>query len=510
MKVSLVGAGPGDPGLLTLRARDLLLEADVIVYDALVNASLLAYAKPEAELIYVGKIAGRHALPQDQINELLVEKARTGANVVRLKGGDPYVFGRGGEEGEYLAENGIPFEEVPGISSAVAAPAYAGIPLTHRDFVSSVTIITGHERAEKNASAHNWKAYAASGSTLVFLMGMASLPSIAANLIAAGMDMTTPAAVVYRGTTPMQRVLISTLAQLPDEAKAARFSNPAVIVVGKVVTLADRLDWFRHKPLLGHSIVVTRAREQASSLVHALAVLGAHVLECPGIAIEPMDNYEACDAAIARLGEYAWIIFTSVNGVKYFWQRLGAAGLDSRSLGPARLAAIGPATAAALEQKGIRPDLVPPTYVAESVAAALLKAEGDRISGLRILLPRAQKARNVLPDELARAGALVDVTPVYKAVPVARGVEEVRLALEEGRLDCVTFGSSSTVENFLAELPAEELRLHPETALAAIGPVTARTLRSHGLEPAIQPEHFTIPELVHAIVKYFGSKRTSA
>lgn len=507
MKVSLVGAGPGDPGLLTLRGRELLASADVVVYDALANPVLLDYARKGAELVYVGKIADRHALPQEEINELLVEKARQGHHVVRLKGGDPYIFGRGGEEGEFLARCGIPFEVVPGISSAVAAPAYAGIPLTHRDFVSSVTIITGHEKPEKTVSAHNWDAYAASGSTLVFLMGMRNLPHIAANLIAAGMASDTPAAVIYRGTTPMQRIVVATLGELPEAAAAAKMLNPAVIVVGKVVKLRDCLGWFERKPLLGRTIVVTRAREQASALSGALSACGAYVLECPSISVEPMDNYEACDAAIARLSDYSWLVFTSVNGVKYFWRRLDNAGKDSRSLGNAKVAAIGPATASELAARGIRADIVPESYVAESVAAAITLCEGTELAGKRVLLPRAGKARNVLPDELAAAGAIVDIVPVYRATPAKSHVAEVEEALAKCSLDCITFGSSSTVENFLELVSPRKLLEHPETILAAIGPVTADTLRKHGLEARIMPDKFTIPGLVDAITGYFASIR---
>jgi len=342
------------------------------------------------------------------------------------------------------------------------------------------------------------------------LMGMRNLPFIARNLMDAGMSADTPAAVIYRGTTPMQRALYSTLGGLPEAAKAARFSNPAVIVVGSVVTLHGKLDWFGQKPLLGRTIVVTRARQQASGLVRSLASLGAHVLECPGIAIEPLNDYKACDAAIGRVGDYAWLVFTSVNGVRHFWKRLSVLGKDSRSLGSAKVAAIGPATAAALAEKGIVADILPESYVAESVATAITSCEGGKLSGKHILLPRAKKARNVLPDELAAAGAIVDVAPVYEARPVKSHMEEVRMAMSEGSLDCITFGSSSTVENFLELMSADELRAHPEVALAAIGPITASTLRGHGLEAHIQPQNFTIPELAEAIARYFAEKRTAA
>ena len=441
MKVYLIGAGSGDPGLFTLKGRDCLAAADVVIYDALANDALLAYARKDAELIYVGKVAGNHALPQDGINQLLVDKAREGKVVARLKGGDPYIFGRGGEEAEALLEAGIPFEEVPGISSTIAAPAYAGIPLTHRNFASSVTIITGHENPDKPGSVHNWQALAQSASTLVFVMGMKNLPDIARNLLAAGMDPATPAALVYRGTTPRQRSLVSTLAALPQAAVDQGFSNPSVIVVGKVCSLHDQLGWFEQRPLFGRSVVVTRAREQASGLAQELVQLGADVIQCPTIEISPLPDYAELDAAIDRLSEYAWLIFTSVNGVRWFWKRLEAAGKDSRALGLCRVAAIGPATAEALEARGIRPDFIPECYVAEGVVEGLL-ARG-KVDGVRMLLPRAAKAREVLPDELRKAGARVDVISAYETIPAAARKDEVLERMQAGTLDCVTFGSSS-------------------------------------------------------------------
>lgn len=501
MKVYLIGAGPGDPGLFTLRGRDCLAAADVVIYDALANDALLGHARKDAELIYVGKVAGDHALPQDGINRLLVEKAREGKVVARLKGGDPYIFGRGGEEAEALLEAGIPFEEVPGISSTIAAPAYAGIPLTHRNFASSVTIITGHENPDKPGSVHNWQALAQSASTLVFVMGMKNLPDIARNLLDAGMDPATPAALVYRGTTPRQRSLVATLAALPQAAVDQGFSNPSVIVVGKVCSLHDQLGWFEQRPLFGRSVVVTRAREQASGLAQELVQLGADVIQCPTIEISPLPDYAELDAAIERLSEYAWLIFTSVNGVRWFWKRLEAAGKDSRALGLCRVAAIGPATAEALEARGIRPDFIPERYVAEGVVEGLL-ARG-KVDGVRMLLPRAAKAREVLPDELRKAGARVDVISAYETIPAAARKDEVLERMRAGTLDCVTFGSSSTVENFLSLIPAETLRAHPDVRLAAIGPVTAKTLEAHGLPCHIMPEEYTIPALVQALVSYY-------
>ena len=507
MIVYLLGAGPGDPGLLTLKARDALAAADTIVYDALANDSLLEYAGKDAELVYVGKTAGRHTLPQAEINALLVRKAREGKIVARLKGGDPYVFGRGGEEAEALAAAGIPFEEVPGISSAIAAPAYAGIPLTHRSMTSSVTIVTGHENPDKPDSAHNWRALAQGGSTLVFVMGMKNLPDIARRLQESGLDGATPAALVHRGTTPMQRSLVAPLRELPDAAAKAGFSNPSIIVVGNVVTLRDRLNWFENKPLFGRSIVVTRARAQASELVRRLAGLGAEVIQCPTIAIRPLADYSRLDAALENLAAYSWLIFTSVNGVRHFFERLALRGKDSRALAGCMVAAIGPATAKGLAGYGIAADFVPERYVAESVARGLLARTQKQARGMRALLPRAARAREALPDELERAGMLVDVIPCYETVPAGDDGERVLERLEHGALSCVTFGSSSTVENFLALVPAARLKAHPETILAAIGPITAETLRKHGLSCGIQPAEYTIPALVEAVTRHFSQNR---
>ena len=510
MKVFLLGAGPGDPGLLTLKAKRVLETADVIVYDALANDSLLGYARPDAEIIYVGKVAGNHALPQTQINRLLIDKAREGKDVARLKGGDPYIFGRGGEEALELIQAGVPFEEVPGISSTIAAPAYAGIPLTHRDIASSVTIITGHENPDKPDSVHNWKALAQSGSTLVFVMGMKNLPDIAARLLEAGLAPETPAALVYRGTTPMQRSIVAPLKDLPRAAVEARFTNPSIIVVGRVVGLHDELNWFEQRPLLGRSVVVTRAREQASGLAATLTEMGAEVIQCPTIRISPLDDYSALDAAADNLARYDWVIFTSVNGVRHFWQRLEATGRDSRALAGCRVAAIGPATAEALSARGIRADFIPARYVAESVAEGLLARSGGRADGLRMLLVRAEKARDVLPEELRKAGCEIDVAPAYRTVPDEGRREEVLARLETGRLSCVSFGSSSTVENFLKIVPAETLKAHPECVLAAIGPVTAETLAKHGLTCGIQPAEFTIPALAEAIRAHFAPDAAGA
>ncbi len=506
MKVYLIGAGPGDMGLLTLKGKDILEKADVVVYDALANAAMLDFARKDAELIYVGKRANKHAMPQDGINALIVEKAKEGKVVARLKGGDPYIFGRGGEEAEELLAAGVPFEEVPGISSTIAGPAYAGIPLTHRSFASSVTLITGHEDPTKPGSVHNWKALAESASTLVFVMGMKNLPKITTNLIDAGLSPDTPAALVHWGTTAQHRSLAATLGTLHEESQKQGFTNPSVIVVGHVVSLRDKLNWFEHKPLLGKGIVVTRAREQASGLAHTLAELGAHVIQFPTIEIYDLDEYSEVDAAIKDLANYQWLVFTSVNGVKHFWKRLTKHGLDSRALGTGqgkKVAAIGPATADILREKGIEPDFIPEKYVAEGVVEGMLKLG---MQGQNILLPRAKEAREVLPDALREAGANVHVLPIYETRPAGARKEEVLEELAAGRIHSITFGSSSTVDNFLALVDKETLEKHPEVQLASIGPVTTKTLEKHGLPCHIQPEEYTIPALVEVLVDYFAKK----
>ncbi len=500
MKVYLIGAGPGDIGLLTLKGKSILEKADVVVYDALANAAMLNFARKDAELIYVGKRANKHAMPQDGINALIVEKAKEGKMVARLKGGDPYIFGRGGEEAEELLAAGVPFEEVPGISSTIAGPAYAGIPLTHRSFASSVTLITGHEDPTKPDSVHNWQALADSASTLVFVMGMKNLPNIAKNLMEAGLSADTPAALVHWGTTAHHRSLAATLGTLYEESQKQGFTNPSVIVVGKVVSLRDKLNWFEDKPLLGKGIVVTRAREQASGLAHSLAELGAHVIQFPTIEIYDLEDYSEVDAHLKDLQSYQWLVFTSVNGVKHFWKRLAVHGLDSRALYGKKIAAIGPATADILREKGIEPDFIPEKYVAEGVVEGMLKLG---MQGQKILLPRAMEAREVLPDALREAGATVHVLPIYETKPAGARKDEVLEELAAGRIHCITFGSSSTVDNFLALVDADTLRKHPSVQLAAIGPITAKTLTKHGLPCHIQPEDYTIPALVDTLVNFF-------
>jgi uroporphyrinogen III methyltransferase / synthase len=502
-KVFLIGAGPGDPGLLTLKGKRCLEAADVVVYDYLANDALLAHARPEAERIYVGKRGGDHTLPQDQITDLLVAQARAGKIVARLKGGDPFIFGRGGEEAEELRAAGISFEVVPGVTSAIAAPAYAGIPLTHRDFTSSVAFITGHEDQEAPQSDIAWDKLATGAGTLVFLMGVGNLPEIVAQLTRHGRRPDTPVALVRWGTRADQRTVTGNLRDIVDRVAAAGLKPPAVIVVGEVVSLWEKLRWAEEKPLFGRRIVVTRAREQASALTERLQTEGAEVLEFPAIEIVPPESWEPLDAAVRRIGEYRWIVFTSANGVRFFWERLRAGGRDARGLSAARVAAIGPATADALRAHGIEPDVVPAEFKAEGLLAALA---GERLAGVKVLIPRAAEAREVLPAELAQRGAAVDVVPAYRTVRSTRDVKALRELLAARRVDAVTFTSSSTVTSFCEALGDEGVpALLGGVTVAAIGPITAETARQQGLTPHIVCADYTIPALVAALVAHFVS-----
>lgn len=498
-KVYLIGAGPGDPGLLTVKAREILEQADVVVYDYLANKVFLKYCRKDAQIIYVGKKGGDHTLPQDKINDLLVEKALEGKMVARLKGGDPYIFGRGAEEAQELLEAGAEFEVIPGVTSAVAAPAYAGIPLTHRKYASSVSFITGHEDPNKPESAHNWNALASGTSTLVFFMGVKNLPHISRMLMENGMRPDMPAALVRWGTTCRHRSMVSTIKDIPEKAVEQNFTPPSLLIVGDVVCLRDELNWFEKLPLLGKGVVVTRAREQASGLLHDLTHIGACCFEFPTIEIRPLDNYDPLKQAIKNLEDYDWLIFTSVNGVRFFWKELRNLGLDARALGRNKIAAIGPATAAELEERGIYSDFVPEKYVAESVVDGLLRLG---VKDKKVLIPRAKIAREVLPRELEKAGANVHIVPVYETGLTQEDGKEVLSALENAEINYITFTSSSTVENFFSLISPEILKLYLSKGvkLVCIGPVTAETLKGFGFKADIMPDDYTIPGVVQALV----------
>lgn len=496
--VYLVGAGPGDAGLLTMRGAELLGRADVVVYDALVNPELLRLAPKSAEVIYGGKRAKDHAIPQEELNALLVTKARAGKTVVRLKGGDPYIFGRGGEEAEELAGAKIPFEVVPGISSIVAGPNYAGIPLTHRDHCSTFTVITGHEDPMKKETALDWNHIARMPGTKVILMGVQRIRSLADSLIAGGMAADTPVGMVRWGTTGRQRSIEGTLETIADVVAKSDFKAPAVTVIGGVVKLRKKLNWAEQRPLFGQRIVVTRTREQASQLSRQLIERGAEVLEIPTIRIEAPDDRQTLVEAMTALGEYEWLIFTSPNGVTQFFDYFFKSFEDVRALGGARIAAVGPATAAKLKELHLKVDLVPEEYLGVKIAAAFKNYQD--IENVKMLLLRAQVANREVVGALEALGAIVDDVAVYKTVPETEDRTGAAARLIEDGADWITFTSSSTVENFHARFNLPELlKKFPRLKAASIGPETSKALRALGLTAAVEPKVHTIDGLVRAV-----------
>ncbi|PYJ80134.1 MAG: uroporphyrinogen-III C-methyltransferase [Verrucomicrobia bacterium] len=496
--VYLVGAGPGDIGLLTLRGAELLGRADVVVYDALVNPDLLRLAPRTAEIIFGGKRSKDHAIPQDELNQLLVAKAKEGKTVVRLKGGDPYIFGRGGEEAEELAAANIPFEVVPGISSVFAAPNYAGVPLTHREHCSSFTVITGHEDPTKEVSGVDWGLIAKTPGTKVILMGAGRIRRIAELLVAHGMSPETPVAMIQWGTTGRQQSIEATLADVADAAARAKLLAPTVTVIGDVVKLRSKLNWFESRSLFGQRIVVTRTREQASQLSRQLLERGAEVLEIPTIKIVPPTKHEEIVEALSGLNAYDWLIFTSPNGVTSFFDYFFKAFQDLRDIGGVRIAAVGPATAAKLRELHLQVDLMPDEYVASKIAQAL--AEYESIDNLRILLLRAEVANPELPKLLEDKGAIVDDIAWYQTVPETEDLTGAAAKLLEEGADWITFASSSTVENFHArfDLPAL-LKKFPQIKTASIGPETSKALFALGLKPTVEARTHTIEVLVKAL-----------
>ncbi|MFC1939217.1 uroporphyrinogen-III C-methyltransferase [Chloroflexota bacterium] len=498
-KVYLVGAGPGDPGLISVKGLECLKKADVIIYDRLVDERLLEAAPPETERIYVGKTAGEHTKPQVELNQLLVAKAGKGKTVVRLKGGDPFVLGRGGEEAEVLAQNHVPFEVVPGVTSAIAVPAYAGIPVTHRGLASSFAIITGHEDPAKDSSSINWEKLATGVDTLVFLMGMKNTPEIVARLIEYGRPPDTPVAVIKDGTNPNQRTLVGNLENIVAKVKKHRLTPPAVIVVGEVVKLREKLRWFDNRTLFGKRVLVTRARRQASALSRLLAEEGAQPVELPTIDIQAISDTRELDRALSNLSSYQWLVFTSVNGVAAFWQRLYDLNMDSRTLSGLKVVSIGPATAKALEAQSIVPDYVPETYTSEGIIAGLKRYN---IAGQRFLLPRADIADKYLVQEISRLGAEVHEIAAYQTAPATKTISQARQMLISGEIDIVTFTSSSTVSNLMTVFPGELSAING-VKIACIGPKTADTAARAGLKVDIIAQEQTIPGLVAAIEEYF-------
>jgi uroporphyrinogen III methyltransferase / synthase len=497
--VYLVGAGPGDATLITVRGARLLDVAQVVVYDALVNPSLLSYC-PQADCIYVGKRAAQHTFSQEQINDLLIEKARAGKTVVRLKGGDPFVFGRGGEECEALRTAGIAFEVVPGITAAIAAPAYAGIPVTHRDFNSSFTLITGHEKDDDGATDLDW-AVIAKLPCVAFYMGVKSLPKICERLIEHGMDRHMPAAIIERGTTPRQRTTVGTLGDIATRAVDAGVAAPALTIIGKVVSLRQTISWFETKPLFGQTIVVTRTRQQASELSLRLEQLGANVLEAPTIELSPPGDWSEVDATLKSLASFDWVVFTSANGVAYTKGRLFEIGLDARAFGNAKIAAIGDATASAIrELLGLSVDVSPKQFVAEALADDLIQRAA--VKGKRFALLRAEIARALLRERLVEAGAAeVRDVAVYETRQAASLPVHVVDALSAGQIQWVTFTSSSTAKNFAALVGSDYREKLKGVKIASIGPVTSDTLEKLDIAPTIQAETFNIGGLIDSLAR---------
>jgi len=489
--VYLVGAGPGDAGLITVRALELVETADVVMHDRLIPPGVLDSVRPDAELIDVGKSPGGEATAQREIEALMIERARAGRSVVRLKGGDPFTFGRGGEEAEAVAAAEIPFEVVPGVTAGVAAPAYAGIPVTHRDDASAVAFVTGHEDPDKQDSAIDWEALAAFPGTLVVYMGVKRLPEIAERLVAAGRAVDQPAAVVERGTMSGQRTVRAPLGGLAAAADGAGLRPPAIVVVGPVAARSDAIGWLERRPLHGRRVVVTRARAQASGLARTLAALGADVVELPAIRIQPRIDAEEVRRAVDDIYTYALVCLTSPNGVHLLFEAMAGVGRDARALSNATVAAIGPGTAAALREHGVIADVVPE----ESVAEALVEALGEtEVEGRPVLVARAAEAREVLPDALRGRGAEVDVVTLYETVAENPDEQAIEAA---GEADYVTFTSSSTVRNFVAAVGES----FPHGArVVSIGPITTTAARDAGLEVHVEAERHDIDGLVEALL----------
>jgi len=500
-KVYIIGAGPGDAGLITIKAVECLRLADVVVYDNLVNEELLKYAPVKARFIYAGKKGGDHTLSQDAINDLLVQEAQAGNAVARLKGGDPFIFGRGGEEAEKLVEHNIPFEVVPGVSSAIAVPAYAGIPLTHRGLTSTVAFITGHEDPTKDKSDIDWEALAGIG-TLVFLMGVKNIGQITKTLISHGKPHDTPAALIRQGTTPQQEIVSGTLGTIVELAQARKFSPPAILVVGKVVELRDTLNWFEQKPLFGKGVVITRPERQADDLARLLISEGAYPIYFPTISIVPPANWHGLDEAIDKLTTYNWLIFTSTNGVQFFFERLREKNKDIRDLKGIKICCIGSATARQIEDKGIKVDIVPKQFIAEGILQSFSALD---LKGSKILIPRAAKARDVLPEGLNKLGASVDVVAAYQTVNSGKKKEDLAVLINDNKVDVLTFTSSSTVTNFM-EIMGRDFKLPANINIACIGPVTAATAKKAGFKIDINQEEYTMEGLVQSLIEHVKNK----
>jgi uroporphyrinogen III methyltransferase / synthase len=495
-RVYLVGSGPGDESLVTLKAIKCIKMADVLVYDNLINNSLLTFCKPEAEKIYAGKKINQHTFNQNEINQLLIDKARTNKVVVRLKGGDPFVFGRGGEEALALHKEGIPFEVVPGVTSAVAVPAYAGIPVTHREISTSFHVITGHEDPTKEKESVDYKALASLHGTLIFLMGLNNLKKICSELMRHGKPASTPVAVISKGTTPDQKIASGTLENIGENLDGITY--PAIIVVGEVINLRENLNWFEKKPLFGRKIMVTRARHQASKLSEKIEYLGGQAIEFPTIEIQPNEDESELEHMFNALNTYDWVIFTSTNGVEIFFEKLVKFKKDIRDLGKAKLCAIGDATREALEKRHLKVEFTPSEFIAEKLVAGLKEMVR---AGERVLIPRAEVAREILPQELREIGVIVDVIPLYKTI-IPEHQKDMLVELLQ-HVDVVTFASSSTVSNFVKIIGKENMHLLTNIKMACIGPVTMQTAREQGINNCFIAKDYTIQGLVDLLLTIY-------
>ncbi len=497
-KVYIIGAGPGDPGLITLRGVECLKRSDVIVYDYLVSPDILNYARSDARLIYVGKKGGDHTVSQDKLNQILVDEASQGNVVARLKGGDPFIFGRGGEEAEVLVAAGIPFEVIPGVTSAIAVPAYAGIPLTHRRFTSSVTFVTGHEDPNKTESSVDWETISLAG-TVVFLMGVRNLESIVDRLIQHGRESDTPAALIRWGTTPDQETITGTLKTIVEIARVREFTPPSIFVVGDVVSLRNDLTWYETKPLFGKGIVITRPKEQTDDFAALLNERGARVILFPTIRIVAPENYDDLDRAVREIATYDWVIFTSANGVRFFVNRFKELGLDIRELKGVQICTIGPGSASVVESYGMTVDIIPDEYISEGVVEAFRRYD---MKGKRVLLPRAEVARDVIPDGLADLGARVDAVTAYRTVNSQIDPKELFELIERKKVDVITFTSPSTVNNFI-DIIGNGKKLPEDIKIACIGPVTQRAAEKAGFTVDVMHGPYVIDGLVDALEEAF-------
>jgi len=502
-KVYLVGAGPGDPGLITVKGAEALGRADAVVYDFLANRALLALAKPGAETYFVGKQAGYHSLPQEEINALLVKLWKAGSNVVRLKGGDPFVFGRGGEEALELSKSKIPYEVIPGVTAGLSGLAYAGIPATHRGVSVSATLVTGHENPDKEMSDLDWKALALPHGTLIVYMGVKNLPHITRELMAGGLDADTPAALVRMATFAEQKVLVSTVGKISEEAAASGMRPPALLCVGKVVELRKKLNWFESLPLFGKKIVITRPREQCEKQRKALETLGAQVVEHPAIRIEPPEDFADLDASIRTLSDFDFVIFTSTNAVNRFMGRVNELGFDARALKGCCIGVVGPGTKLALEAHGLRPDLMPQRFTSAMLIPAILEKDRDA-KGKKALLPRADIAPEKLIVELKAVGILPTEVKAYRTRPTDENSVALQKMICEGEIHGVTFASSSSAQNFITGVESDFLHKHRDRLFfVSIGPATTATLKELGFTPDAEAVEHTIPGMTRALLDLF-------